>query len=118
VDERPSFRRRADVRRLVLACLAPWVYFCLAFCVVLLDRGLYRAGHNIEWLKPAFFVWVYGFGFLAMLSMPAFLLYGVWQLVWRPEYRRSWYGWLWLVLVWLHGCVFMTLTDRFFSGGP
>jgi hypothetical protein len=116
VDERPSFRRREDVRRLVLVSLAPWAYFALALCVVLLVRALHRAGHDIDWLTPAIYVWFYGFSLAAMLSFPAFFFYGVWQLVWRPEYRSSWYGWLWLLLMWLHMGAFLTLTDRFFSG--
>jgi len=78
VYERPSFRRRADVRRLVIALLTPWVLGGLAYSLPLLGRELYRSGFQPDWLGPVTLIWFYSFGFPAMLSVPAWFLFGVW----------------------------------------
>src|SRR4051794_38441277 len=92
VDNRPSFRRRVDVQRLVIALLTPWVLGGLAYSLPLLNRELYRGGLQLDWLGVVALVWFYSFGFSALLSLPAWFLFGVWRLIWRPEYRRSYYG--------------------------
>src|SRR5262245_28803074 len=104
--ERPSFQNRADVRRLVIALLTPWVLFGLAYSLPLLGRELYRSGfHQTGWLGPVVMIWFYSFAFPALVSGIAWFGFGVWRLAWRPEYRRSWYGWLWLFLMWVNICL-------------
>jgi hypothetical protein len=104
MDERPSFRCRADVWRLVIALLTPWVLGGLAYSLPLLCRGLYRSGIPIDGIEPVVLIWFYSFGFPALVSVPAWFLFGVWRLAWRPAYRWSWYGWLWPFLMWVNLC--------------
>ncbi len=58
------------------------------------------------WLSTVTIIWFYMFLFPAMLSIPAWFLFGVWRLVRRPEYRGSLYGWLWPLLMLLNLCLF------------
>ena len=112
MEDRPSFRRRRDVLRLLLALALPWALLGLAYSAPLLQRALYRAGHDTSWMMgDATYVWFYGFGFPALFSLPVLILFGVYRLVRRPEYRRSWYGWSWPVLMWLDGCGLGVLMD-------
>jgi hypothetical protein len=107
--EPPSFRRRSDVRRLVLALVVPWLLMILAYSLPLLDRELHRAGHNTDWMRPVVLVWFYGLGFTSLFSLLVLMLFGIWRLVWRREYRHSWYGWSWAVLTWLNLCALSTV---------
>lgn len=104
MNERPSFRRRADVRRLVFALFIPWLLGGIAYLFPLVGRELHRSNLSADWMGPAVLVGFYGFGFPAMLSCVLLFVAGIWWLVSRPAYRRSWYGWLWLVLMYLNTC--------------
>jgi hypothetical protein len=105
MDERPSFRQRADVRLLAIALLTPWVLGGLAYAGPLVGGALYRGGFQPDWLEPVILIWFYSFGFPSLLSLLAWFLFGVWRLAWRPGYRRSWYGWLWPFLMWVNLCL-------------
>ena len=102
MDERPSFQRRTDLRRLIIALLTPWILSVLAYSLPLLARELHRSGFRLDWYGPVLMIWYIAFQSLACLSMPAWFLFGVWRLIWRPEYRRSWYGWMWLFLIYMN----------------
>lgn len=102
MNERPGFRRKADRRLLAIALLTPWLLGGLAYSVPLLNLALHRGGYELEWLAPSVMMWFYTFNIAAVMSLPAWALFGVWRLVWRREYRRSWYGWLWLLLMYLN----------------
>ena len=111
MDGRPSFRRRRDALRLLLALAAPWVLLAVAYAAPLLDRALVRAGRDTSWMSNAPLVWFYGFGFPALFSLAAAFLLGIFRLAWWREYRRPWYGWAWLVSVWLNLCGLGALMD-------
>ncbi len=102
MEEWPSFRRRVCVRRLVLALVLPWLLMILAYSLPLLVREMARAGYNTDWKNPTIYIWFYGFGFPALFTLVGFFLFGLWQLLWWREYRRSWYGWAWTVLTYLN----------------
>ena len=102
--ERPSFRRLRDVRRLLVALAGPWVLGALALLVGIGVRGLVRSGWWADWLDPVVLVAFYGLMFAGLFWLPGTWLLGVWWLVWRPSYRRSWYGWLWPALMYLDLC--------------
>ena len=59
MDERPSFRRRADVRRLVFALMTPWAFFAVAYSLPLLSGVLYLAGFSPDWLGSVVMFWFY-----------------------------------------------------------
>jgi hypothetical protein len=104
MEERPSFQRRVDVRRLVIALLTPWVLGALAYSLPLIERELYRGGFRTDWLGSVTIIWFYIIGFTALLSVPVWFLFGLSRLIQRRMYRRSWYGWLWLVFMYLNLC--------------
>ena len=103
--EQPSFRRRVDSWLLAIALLTPWILGGLAYAGPLVGGWLYRGEFRPEWLGPVVSGWFYTFGFPAMISPVAWFLFGVWRLVWRPAYMRSWFGWLWLFLMWVNLCL-------------
>ena len=88
MDERPSFRRRADVRRLVFALMTPWAFFAVAYSLPLLSGMLYLAGFSPDWLGSVVMFWFYSFGFPALLSVPAWFLFGVWRQIGRASCRE------------------------------
>jgi hypothetical protein len=104
VEERPSFRRRKDVVRLVLAILAPWLLIAIAYAPALVFRELYRAGWRVEWAGHGPSIWFWLVSIAAMCSAMGMLLFGLWRLICYPAYRRSAYGWAWPFLMWLSIC--------------
>jgi hypothetical protein len=109
VDERPSFRRRRDVWRLVGALAVPSILMITAYLAPLLAREVSRAGHRDTWISATTLVWFYGFGFPAWISLGAFFFLGIFRLAWWREYRQSRYGWAWLVLTYLNLGVLSTV---------
>jgi hypothetical protein len=104
MEDYPSFRRRVDVRRLVIALLIPWVLGGLAYSLPLIERELYRGGFRTDWLGSATIIWFYLFGFTALLCVTAWFIFGLSRLVRRRNYRKSWYGWMWLLFMYLNLC--------------
>jgi hypothetical protein len=102
MDERPSFRRRSDLRRLVAALLIPWLLGGVAYLFPLFALVMFRSGLWADWMDPGVLVGFYSFGFLSLGASPILFLVGVWWLIRRPAYRRSWYGWVWLPLMYLN----------------
>jgi hypothetical protein len=100
VDERPSFRRRRDVLRLVAAVLAPWLLLAIAFAPALVFRELYRAGWESESAGNAVSIWFYSLGIAALFAGVGLFFLGVGRLVWYRPYRQSVYGWAWPLLMW------------------
>jgi len=105
VDERPSFRRRKDSRLLLIALLTPWVLGGVAYIFPLVGGILFQIGFDADRIEPFVLIGFYSFGFPALLSLPVWFLFGVWRLLWRSDYRRSWYGWLWPFLMWVNLCL-------------
>ena len=101
MDERPSFRRRRDVLRLVAAALAPWLLLIVSFAPAVAFRELYRAGWESEAAGTAVTLWFYLVSVLALFTGVGLFFLGVWRLVWYRAYRRSVYGWAWLPLMWV-----------------
>lgn len=95
----PSFRRREDLRRLAIALLSPWLLGAAAWAFPLTGRALVRTGTEAELIGPICLLGFFAFAFPAVLAPVAWFFFGVWRLVRRVEYRRSWYGWAWLLLM-------------------
>ena len=93
-----------DVLRLVAAVLAPWLILGISVAPALVFRELYRAGWESEWAGNAVTIWFYVVSIGAMLAGVGLFFLGVWRLVWYRAYRRSTYGWVWLLLVYLSTC--------------
>lgn len=100
MDVRPSFRRRRDLCRLLVALGTPWAIGGTALLLTVVGRWLYRSGGWAAWLDPLFIAAFYGLLFAALLWIPAAWLFGVW----RRSYRRSLYGWLWLAFCYANLC--------------
>jgi hypothetical protein len=87
-----------------VAALAPWLLLAVSFAPALVFRELYRAGWRSEWVGIAVTIWFYVFSITAMLTGVGLFFFGVWRLVRYRAYRRSGYGWAWLLLMWLSTC--------------
>lgn len=101
VDERPSFRRRRDVLRLFAAVLAPWLLLAVAIIPALVFRELYRAGWDSESAGNVVAFWFYLFSIAAFFIGVGLFFVGVGRLVWYRAYRRSVYGWVWPLLMYV-----------------
>lgn len=89
MDERPSFRRRRDVLRLVAAVVCPWLLLGTSVAPALVFRELSRAGWQVEWTGDAVAVWFYSVSIAALLVGVGLFFLGVWRLVRYRAYRRS-----------------------------
>jgi hypothetical protein len=103
-DERPSFRRRVDVLRLAGVLLAPWVLGGVAYLFPLTGGMLFGGSDWPGWGEGLVHVGFYSLGISSILAPVIGFFFGVWRLIRRRGYRRSWYGWLWLVFMYLNAC--------------
>ena len=111
-DKPPSFRRAGDLRRLAVALLMPWLLIGVAYLFVLAVWGLPAAGVEVKSFPPLLMLGFILIGGSALLWFPAAFLYGVWHLITRRGWRRSWYGWLWPLLVYADMGLFIVVVDH------
>lgn len=104
MDERPSFRRRRDAFRLLAAVLIPWLLLAVAFAPALVFGELRQAVWESELARTAVTLWFYLVSIAALFAGVGLFLFGVWRLAWYRAYRRSVYGWAWLLLLYLSTC--------------
>lgn len=87
--------------RLIAAVLAPWLLLGAAYAPALMYRELYRAGWESEWIGDAVTLWFYLVSIIALFVGIGLFFLGVWRLVWYRAYRRSVYGWVWPLLMYI-----------------
>ena len=100
MDDRRSFRRQKDVLRLIAAVLTPWLL--LAISIAPAWCSVYCTGMGRRpWIGIYVTMWFYLVSIAAMFVGVGLFLLGVWRVVWYRAYRRSVYGWVWPLLMWV-----------------
>ncbi|MCE9532530.1 MAG: hypothetical protein K8T89_15640 [Planctomycetes bacterium] len=103
MDEIPSFYRRADVRRLVIALLVPWLLGAFGVLIALLGHLLLNhCGVRSRSLYEMMFFTIHGLFLLSMMSALFWCVAAIWRLLWWTYYCFSWYGWLSPVLMFIN----------------
>lgn len=99
-----GFKSRRDIIRLLAALVLPWLMLGISIAPALICNRLSRAGMNVEPLATSVTIWFYLVSLLVMFSPIVLFFFGVWKLICRSAYRRSLYGWIWLLLMYLNMC--------------
>ncbi len=109
MDGRSSFRNRTDQQFLALAIAVPWILAGLGWASAVVGKWCYQTGNWSEWVDVPLTVWFYFFGFSSLITGVGLMFLALWRLLTRREYRRSWYGWLSPVVMWLNLCAVTTV---------